>query len=774
MDPQAPIQPISPTTPPTEKKRISKKTLLIIGVLIGVILLGAGVVFAFTKQSEDEKAQTPTDETPVDLAQTPYVLLYGAWKGNNSVIYATDLSTKKEYELAILPKNIKKVTPISSTELLYIADTNDQDHGQSLKIRSLTTGEDTTIYSALDGYGIDDYKSSPNGQYIAALEVKFNPIDNILLGGNSKVITIDRQNLTTTNTLYEEVATQPIHYPIGVTNEGKVFLDTFLPNSGQGFGYGMSTSNLTGTTKTDIPALVNGSYGTQPVISYDGRYITAAGYNGNKGPGTEDINGFRRAILNPNTILILDTSTNEVSQIPNLSDQVTYPASRWGQDNNLLISIASPEVDVSGSYQLNIDTGVKTKNPRTEGKATYPVDSLENTVVSGVFDTKKSSIGNLGSTYAQPVSTLEFANLQTNTKATLSTSVPLMQFIALIPNSKISKTVLTKEIRQAEEMEASIQGNEISLRSFTFKPDLAPTREAENTTPPTPTPTPTTTTRPETPTNPGRAGGGARGDNITNPNPEPPTDTTPPKPACRDLYADQVLAACGVEPPNPPSDWSETEKQQQYIKQSAYEQCVDSVLFPVYGTDVCQGTPLYLYGPEGLNVNVKIHTPISNPNVPKGSGNGIPTKFSFTLAKNGTFLTNNQSYSSLSYDYQPAIFTKPPKYGSVVSVKDLEKKALEYAKSLGLNTRETSDLVQDLKSKARGEYVFLSFYPQEVSKFLLPITFSPVPDTYINYVFYMKNLTSPDKLGYSPKEPSFQKVNPRGTFTAVEISLISE
>lgn len=749
MDPQQPVPPPVESTPlpltTEEKKGIPKKLLIIIGIFVVLIIIGAVVTIAVSSKNEKKEAQQQTTtETLPPLTSAPYVLVYGAWKGENSVIYATDLTTKKEYELAILPENIKKVVPISQTELLYIADTNGQDHGQSLKVRDLTTGTDTTIYSALNDYGIDDYRVSPNGQYIATWEVKFEPNNNILTGGNSKVVTIDRQNPTATNTLYEEVANQPVHYAIGITNEGKVFLDTFLPNTGAGWAHGMSISDLTGAIKTEIPQLANGTYGTQPVMSKDGTYVATAGYDGTNGPGDEEINGFRRAVVTPNTVVILDTDTNAITTVPELPNQDSYTAVNWNEDNTLMVSVASSQKGKNGSFVLNPDSGILTSNRIGDLKDTYAINSLNNVWLNGKYDGSSSSLGNLGETYSQPYSKFILTNPSTKTQTIVTTSVPLMQYIAFVPQASISKTVLQNEISESQQTEASIQGNEIRLGTFTKKPGLEPTREKQQSDlPPAPTPTPTVKA-----STPGRLGGGDRGSGLTDPDP-----TSPPKnelPFCDQLAKER----CGVK---------------SYEDALAKTECLIEQESQLRGSGICQDSPLYLYGPEGTIVSIKISTQITNENIKSDNNN-----YTFQLLNNGLFKYKNSTYTSLAYDYKPAIFAKPPKYGAVVHKDNLVEKVTEYANNLDLNIRETKDLISEVQTNATSEYVFLSFYDQSTSKLLLPISFQPKPDTYINYVFYLKNLNTKDVLMYSPKNPTFPTPQQRGKFTAVEISLITE
>ena len=94
-----------------------------------------------------------------------------------------------------------------------------------------------------------------------------------------------------------------------------------------------------------------------------------------------------------------------------------------------------------------------------------------------------------------------------------------------------------------------------------------------------------------------------------------------------------------------------------------------------------------------------------------------------------------------------------------------------YAKNLGLNNKETADLIKFTKNKIDSPFVFVSFFDQQKSEQILPIDFSPRPKSYLNIVFYFKKLyQSPN---YTPILPTFPKAFERDkNFTAVEISEI--
>src|SRR3989344_1273111 len=278
---------------------------LIIAVLV-IFFVGYGITnLSSTKTSPNDSSQNPSNKS---LA--PYIIVYGSWSQNASAIYAFDLSSQKEYLIANLPVNVKKITILSPDKFLYLAQTDEYDHAKTLLQYNVVSKALDTIVTAQNGYGIDDYLVSPNRQYGVIWEVSPNPETGILFGGKSRIYSFNLASSTQQNLLYDEIiSTAPIHYPRAVMDEGRIFFDTFVSNSSAGWAYGMSVSDFTGVNKQNINSMTNGTYSSQPISSPDGKYLLFSGYDGSKGLGTSDTNGFRRAISFPNTVETLDTST---------------------------------------------------------------------------------------------------------------------------------------------------------------------------------------------------------------------------------------------------------------------------------------------------------------------------------------------------------------------------------------------------------------------------------------------------------------------------------
>jgi len=701
----------------------------ILGLLL-LVLIGGGILAVSLDNSRSgegtgEEASRILPEEPI----ASYSLLYGNWAGGRSQIFAYDLSSREEYVLGTLPINVKKVTLFSENQLLFINNTDGKDHGLEIAIYSMQDGNITPIYTADDGFGIDDYQISPNKRYIAVWEVQFSEDSNALSGGNSRVYTADTTLPNQKNLISSEPATAPVLYPLAITDTGEVFMDRFLPNSGAGWAYGMSTSDFLGNQVQELSNMREGTYGTQPQLSKDGRHLLFAGYNGQRGEGNNSARGYRRALLTPNTVELLDTITKERIRLP-LSDQNVYSEVVWEEaSGNIRLAVLSKDVNQTGNFIYNIDTQSLTSVTSTSDEVLI-ADLGNNIFIEGKKSDSTSLTGNLGEGYAQPYSDMT-VNVD-DRKYALPVSASLGQILGITSSSNINTRTLSTTDKEDDR-----NTRQLKLQTFEIKPSLEPQREEQQ-------------SRPIPQQREERA-------NL---------------PRCRDLAATQcneihntnysgeeAIQLRSTNKKNPGELTSE---------EKAYAKCVQTQWTQNQQERSCSDSPLYFYGPKGKKVSVQIHTPIQNENIPENNG-----KYSFTLQEGGKFTFNGTTYSSLSFDYTPAVFTKPPIYGKVVKKESLESVIKEYAQKLGLNEKETSDLFVDVTTKAYKDYLFISFFDQNTSKYILPISFNPKPDTYINYVFYVRNLNTPQELGYTPQEPVFDKTK-RSEFTAVEISVIAE
>jgi hypothetical protein len=746
----APIQTPPSTQPgatppaPGPKKPLPKKLLLIGGgilllIIIVVISLLAG---GSTKQNIDTKNETVNNQEPTSSvvkvettpkapdAQNPsQIMLYGAWTGQTTVIKAVDLGSSNSFLVATLPLEVKKVSVLSAQNLLYIDQIDTKDHGKRITVYNIKDKTSNFSIPASQGYLIDDYVLSPDKKYIAIWEVQFARNSEILLGGKSRVYAVDLSRPTVKNLLYDEQSspTQPLHYPRAILNNGTVFVDTFMPNDpagGTGWAYGMSVVDFDGTNKRDIENMKAGTYGTQPSLSPDGKYLLFAGYDGSKGDGKTVVNGYRQAILTPNTVDLLNTQTLQRFKLPNLENSNNYTAANWEvQTGNVIITMLSQDTAKTGVYSYDLAAREATKIAiPTQGNTEYGYVSQlnESKALVGLQDKNPSNLGNLGENYAYAFTQLALLDLPTNKVSFVSLQDTFAQYITLLPSNYFQAVLGIKTIAQAVPQPTFVdlystknkEKENLQLYTFFLKSDLSSKRLTQQS-------------------------------NPVNKN----------SPTCEQL-AEQQCQATGM------STGTEV-----------YEDCVktnkDHNKATLKDEGKCHDSPLYLYGTEGTSVRVKIQTPIYNA-VPASSG-----EYAITLGRHGDMVIDAKTYRSIAYDYQPnARRITPPTKGTVVAKADVERALRDYARKLGLNTQETADLVAVGKKKVTSPYAFVSFFNHEQSQQILPISFSPKPDNYLNVVFYFKLYD--EKPSFTPVAPTFPEPVRRNGLTAIEISEIVE
>jgi hypothetical protein len=715
----------------SESHKFITPTRIVLFLFLAV-LLSAVVAIGKVKYSQPKNGHGEnTINDPAKIVNlSAHMIVYGTWSEKGSEIIAYDLSTGKEGVIANLPVTIKKVTVLSKDALMYIDETDIRDHGQQIVKYDLNTKEVTPIVVAAEGFGIDDYVISPNKQYLATWEVKVNPDSGTLLDGTSRVYSAQVTADSHKNLIYDEQSTDknPVHYPRAILDNGSVFSDRFLPNSGAGWAYGMSISNFSGSERKDISSMPNGTYGTQPELSPDGKYLVFAGYN--RSDGTSIIDGFRHALLEPNTVELLDTNTLQRKPLINLSSTNTYSSVSWNDASSLLLSIASKQVTSSGIFIYSLASQTLVAAPQVITDEGTVVKQLSDTTwLTGEINTDSTATANLGDHYSTPYTSFVFYNPTTKTSTQLKTHNELMQLITVMPTTSFGSFQTNIE-------EKTPSDNNLQLKTFSVKTQLAPTREEQQS-------SPRKTERTQ-----------ERGAHSN-----PSGDTNPESglPKCNAFSSSQISSTCGSRPP------SGVEHSDQQI---AYDTCSRNIIRSNRESGRCYDSPLYLYGEAGQNVTVVIHTPIYNA-IPDQNG-----AVNVTLKANGALNIGGKTYGSIAFDYKSALkHIIPPTKGVVVTRENVPATLQQFAANLGLNAKETQDLLAKSNSLTASPYVFVSFFDNEASKAILPITFNPKPNVYRNIVFYFKNLDKP--LEYSIAPPAFEKIERKG-FTAVEISEIVE
>lgn len=660
----------------------SPKSLIVF--IVAILAIGSIATYSFI--SSNKKNNPPLSSnpsiTPKLQLQSSNMIVYGVWKDNKSYIKGYDTGNRKEYLIANLPISIKKVTVISPTKLLYIGETDDKDHGKNLSVFDTTTKKSTVVYESRDKFGIDDYVISSNKKYVATWEVLFKEGARVLTGGRSRIYSLEIDNTSLRNIIYDEPADKTIHYPRAILSDGTVFTDTFLPNSGAGWAYGMSKSDFQGKNKKNLDNMKNGTYGTLSSISPDEKYFVFAGYD--KADGAEIDKGFRKAIIKANTIEVLDTQILDRRPLQNLPNTNIYSSAFFDKTGKIIFQ-------ADGTFAFDLLTNTFSKvDTEQESFAAFISDQ---TILLGEKTESSSFVGNLGGGYNTTYNKFLLFNLQTKSTESINLKDNFMQYITVVPPNFFNNL---EEINE-------FNNKALQLQTFSFKPSLAPKRESQQTKP-----------------------------------------VDPSRPLCEDVIAE----VC-----------------KKYIVNgrpvSGFSKCQESIL------GSCLWTPLYLYGKQGTSVNIKVNSYVysSDPLYDEKTG------YNVTILDNGRMKVNGKVYDRINYDYLSRKVS-PPEYGTVASLDKLKKTLIYYSQNLGLNQKETDDLIEFGKKNVTSTFIFISFYNQQTSEKILPLEFTPKPDTYINIVFYFKEYNQ--KPSIKPQFPIFKTPLQRTGLTAVEISEILE
>jgi len=695
-----------------------KNNRFFFGIILVLIVLGIGVsTYSVTNKTKKESSTTTNKQKEGVLGKDHEKIVYGMWSQKESIIKEFDLETGQESIVATLPLNIKKVKFISPSELIFINNTDDKDHGENISVYNISTKQLKTLVSSSGDTAIDDYVISPSKRYLATWEVAFDNNSSGLANGVSRVYSVNLQTPQIKNLIYNEIANNPVHYPRGINDNGEIFLDTFLPNTETGWANGMSMSDFRGLRKEDITAMANGTYGTQPVLSPDGTQLAFAGYNGAWGNGVEGKDGFKKATLTPNTLETYDIIRKQRIKLLDLRKSGIYTGVGWDEGSGKIVfSAISNDSNNDGLFLYNQNEKRAERINLGEKKdgGIFVTSLSSGNILISEKSNSESSVGNLGDTYSS-LDTRYSVIDSTGSYYLVNTSDIFMQYIDVAPTSESLSLLAANSGKIGNSTNSATKKDvkkTLQLQTFFFKAELPKKRIDQQT-----------------------------------------------KPRCVDLAKEQCKAMGFTSNlTTDPNNMNQCITKQRQANYSAKGED---------GRNICMDSPLYLYAEKGKEIQVKINTKIysSNPIYPE---NG----FNIVMDDNNKMLIGGNSYNKLDYDYTSSLKTlMPPNTGAVVKREELNKTLERYGNMLGFNSQEIEDLVSYSKEKISSPYVFVSFFNQEKSKQILPITFNPKPDTYINYVFYFKQLKNAPK--FEIDEPSFSKTERKG-FTAVEISGIVE
>lgn len=763
--------------------------LTIIVVILGLIIIFSGTI---SKEKLGGQKSPKENNSPQSKLSSAHMVFYGEWTENGTVIKSYDLSNGTQYKVAELPKNIKKVSLLSPDQILFINKTDERDHGTEMAVYSLSDKKIKPLVSADSGFGIDDYMLSPNKKYLSLWEVQFGQNPPVLLGGKSKVTSVNLDDPKKKYLIESQDATDnnPIFYPKAVTDSGRIFMDRFLPNSGAGWAYGMRISDFTGIEKKDLDNMQNGTYSTQPMLSPDGKNLAFAGYDGSRGSGAEVVNGFRRALVFPNTIELLDTNTLKRIKLEVFANTQIYPSVGWDSQQKDVItytSLGSDNAGVEETYFYNISENKiqkislnKTNSKslaqaikekvlgESKGSGEQVVAGLGgNTVLSGLPNNSSSAVGNLGQIYASPYETFALYDPVTGEKRILGESDSLKQVIAVVPSSQVGTTSLTKISSIADENSLQLKTFTPSVETKSFLQSRAAQQSgsSSNTIPSCnelrheqcvtrlPSGALKVMTYQEYTAETGAVIADSRGRNKVG--------SSLDGAEIGEYTYFRVGRDRGSRKADP-TTWTYNRVGNAYVDQ--YNKCLEKTDISSVKSE-CLGSPLYIYGKPGISLEVKVLTPISNFTAPYSKESG----FQITTLGDGKFEVNGVISRSIDYDYEIAKRKiTAPKNGIVVPGVRINEAIISLASNLGLNDQETQDLIAFAKDRFNSPYVYVSFFDQKTSEEMLPLMITPKPDSYLNIVFYFKSLDQkPEVLPEAPRYPAkFQ----REGLSVVEIS----
>lgn len=703
----------SPFSKPSPFQSPLRTAIIIFGLLIGVGVGGGAIV---TSLNSSNPQTSPLSQSPLtQLIQSgitptrpanPYNVLFA-----KSMQGATDLMTKGPFDnssklVSSLPDAIKHINFISPSEIIFIDELNDNEHGKSIKKYNSEDGSTTTLVAlGQSTWGIDDVVSSPDGTYIAWWEVQFTN-QNQLLGGFSRVFV--KKILPSASAaiqLTNEVATEttPLHYPLFFDRNNRLYLDTFIPNGG-GFYLGLSiVENPGANVFTPIPDMKDGDYLSDPELSPDGTKILFTAYDGSASFKYTSISGLsvnRTSNINPNLLVVKDLTTGTKQTLLGSSNGAQYVNPKWSNDGTIvsflgyhLTSPTSSQYDGVFTFRLT-DASPQKVNGITSSR----VRLLSLTHTELIWGKPTSEVGSLGPKYAPILSQINTTDIISN-QTTSILAEPLIQYVNISPGN-----ISGKEVAQSNN----------SIQFSSFKPKIVAQKRQDQQNDPQTTPSVTPTGGPTVTPGP-----------TSTPGPSPTPWT---KPKCRDY--------CQIPEPTPlpPS-------------------CVDF--------SKCYDSPLYLYPQTETNVKIQVSGATLFSDIPEMENNSWNVK----AYPDGKIRSRGGEYSSINYSYigdpQP-----PPPYGTVVDKKDLAITLKRFAEKLGLNEKETNDFVSFwTNTLPTTPYYLVSFYPKETAQKIIQYSIRPEPNSFLQIIMYFKPLEYKVKL----PPPTFPKFERKG-FVAVDWS----
>jgi len=721
------------------------QSLRLLVVVLGLLILAIGFSWGINinQKNAGDISPSPTPDSLIKIPSQPVssdntqsktnaTLVYGLWSPGVVEVRTVNDDGSFDHPITKLPAKIKDIHVLNRSEVLYLSDTDSYDHAKRIETINTATLETKIIAEAEPNWGIDDVIVSPDKTYIAWWEVKFAAESKILLGGDSKVHLLNLDTGKSSMVIQEHSDKKsPIHYPLFFDRQNKLYLDTFKPNTGRGFYLGVSSVTPQNPTQLNpVEQLSQGKFSSHPLLIPNQNKIVFIGFD-SKAEFILDQkikeDPKRLELDNPNQIVLLDLDSFSEKVIADSSlgkiySDLSYSADgsksfytiyHWSLPTGTIRTVSSQKQlgvydNQNGSFQVYsnlLPIGTKVMN-------IYGNQLLLATL-------EKDSLGNLGENYTETISKLASFDLNSN-KSNFFYQRPKTQIIDLLSaQTRDSLNLLgqTTESNEGDNLKSTQLGEVIIPQSQNEQIVNRLDSQNDNKTDPECDPNKTT--------NPDNKDGNKNKDGI------------PPGCRCRNLCPD-LHDQKG-------DNWKDI--------------CRDQV-------GKCYDSPLYLY-PE-TTTNVVIQPKVSNrvyyskPGLISGSWKlRVDPKGIITDRAGITY--NKVDYNYFSSDYSP------PGYGLVATQANLNQTLNFYARSLGLNEKETKDFVsfwEEELTHSLAPYYLISHYPAETASKIMSFEINPTPQTFLQVIMYLKPLQLPISIPL----PTFNQIPPRKGFTAVDWS----
>lgn len=392
-------------------------------LISGVIILSAITILLSILL--ERRVPRSTSLSPPEITSTPTLPSSSVKMPVKRVMYATfakDLTaevfllstaTLSNTKVASLPLQVKNITPVDDTTILYLRPLDPFDRGEA--IYELARGGEKQLITAEPGFVFDRFSLSPDKQRLVIWEVSDSPF---LAGAGSKILVVSRNEPTARALISSEVAGDLTKYPIGWLGNDTLIIDTFS-TTGSGFFRGLSLINV--NSKSESKILAEGEYSSLPTLAPDGSRFALTAYTPNARiqlpPLISDIGLSRVALRNPNKIIEYDHNKGTTAVILQNLDGELFETLAYSPDSS---QIAYHSRTIATAENQQVRSAIRTVNRLTQ--QITPLDDDGSGAVVGWLDeddlliAKRTAIatplGGILSPYSQIVEGLYILSLK--------------------------------------------------------------------------------------------------------------------------------------------------------------------------------------------------------------------------------------------------------------------------------------------------------------------------------------------------------------------------